>query len=279
MKKIQATLAILTVLGCAACEKDLSSIPIKSGTPVLNVDGWITSRAGGDTIKLTKTADFFNQGKTPVVSGARISLSDDHDHTEELTEVSPGFFVIKQLRATLNYQYLLTIETEGETYQAKTSVSRISPIIDSLTFRYYAEGGGHDSIGYRVKIWGQELSGKGDALRILIKRNGKLQNLPDDLNIYNDDNVEGNYIRGLEMDSFSGYKTGDRISVEEWSLDPAAYNFYNQLKTQVNNGGLFAAVPANVPTNIINVNPASKKVATGYFGASLSVLLPTQTMK
>jgi hypothetical protein len=263
----------------SACEKDLPSVPLRPGTPVLNVDGWITSRQGGDTVKLTKTINFFDQTSSPAVTGAVVTLSDDHGNLEQLQEVRPGLFVIKGLRAILNYKYTLTIQTGGETYKATTSVSRLSPVIDSVTFKYYPKGGDHDSIGYRVKLWGQELAGKGDALRILIKRNGVLLNMADDLNIYNDDNVEGNYIKGLEMNSFAGYKSGDRITVEQWSLDSEAYNFWNQLKTQVTNGGLFAPVPANVPTNVHNVNATSAKVATGYFGASLSDILPTSLLK
>lgn len=277
-KDIILLFAFLTLL-LSACEKSLPSVPLRSGTPVLNVDGWITNREAGDTIRLTKTIDFFDQRNVPPVTGASIMLSDDHQHTEQLEEIAPGVFVIKQLRASSGYKYTLTIQAEGETYRAITSVSRLSPVIDSLSFKYYPEGGDHDSIGYRVKIWGQELTGKGDALRILIKRNGILQNLPDDLNIYNDDNVEGNYVQGLEMNSFTGYKSGDLITVEQWSLDPEAYDFWNQLKTQVDNGGLFAPVPANVPTNVININAVSAKVATGYFGASLSVVLPTVELK
>ncbi|SFO32816.1 protein of unknown function [Chitinophaga sp. YR627] len=279
MRKDIILLFAFLMLLLSACEKSLQSVPLRSGTPVLNVDGWITNREAGDTIRLTKTIDFFDQRSAPPVTGAGILLLDDHQHTEQLEEIAPGVFVIKQIRATSGHKYTLTIQAEGETYRATTSVSRLSPVIDSLTFKYYPEGGDHDSVGYRVKIWGQELTGKGDALRILIKRNGILQNLPDDLNIYNDDNVEGNYVQGLEMNSFTGYKSGDLITVEQWSLDPEAYDFWNQLKTQVDNGGLFAPVPANVPTNVININAASAKVATGYFGASLSVVLPTVELK
>lgn len=262
--------------GCYSCEKDLSSVKLRPGTPVLNVDGWITDRPGGDTIRLTTSADFFNQNATPVVRGAALRLTDNHEGVEELAEVSPGRYVISQLRATQGYTYKLQIQTDGETYTASSSVARISPVIDSLTFVYRTD---KDSVGYRVRIWGQELAGTGDACRIFIYRNNNLQNVPDDLNIYNDDNVEGNYIKGLEMNSSAGFKKGDVIRVEEWSLDPAAYNFYNQLKTQINNGGLFSAIPANIPSNVVNTNPASAKVATGYFGASLSALVPAKTIR
>jgi hypothetical protein len=279
MKKAHLLLFAFLTLLVSACEDDLSSVPLRSGTPVLNVDGWITNREGSDTIKLTKTMDFFDRSAAPAVTGAAVTLADDHEHTEQLEEVRPGVFAIRQLRAVLNYRYTLTVRAEGETYTATTSVSRLSPVIASLSFRYYPEGGDHDSIGYRVKIWGHELAGRGDALRILISRNGVLQHMTGDLNIYNDDNVEGNYIRGLEMNSYTGYDTGDRITVEQWSLDPDAYDFWNQLKIQVDNGGLFAPVPANVPTNVQNVNPASAKVATGYFGASLSHLLPVSIIR
>ncbi|MOA65423.1 hypothetical protein D3C78_1918030 [compost metagenome] len=48
-----------------------------------------------------------------------------------------------------------------------------------------------------------------------------------------------------------------------------AYHFYDELRTQISNGGIFANPPANVRTNVKNVNSSSAKKAVGYFGASL----------
>ncbi|WP_044217603.1 DUF4249 family protein [Chitinophaga pinensis] len=67
-KDIILLFAFLTLV-LNACEKSLPSVPLRSGTPVLNVDGWITDREAGDTIRLTKTIDFFDQHNVPPVTG------------------------------------------------------------------------------------------------------------------------------------------------------------------------------------------------------------------
>ena len=60
------------------------------------------------------------------------------------------------------------------------------------------------------------------------------------------------------------YALNDVVRVEVHSLTADAFLFWQQVRTQVTNGGLFATPPANVPTNIINTNPTGRP-ATGFF--------------
>jgi len=62
------------------------------------------------------------------------------------------------------------------------------------------------------------------------------------------------------------FQVGDRIKIEVCSITEDNYYFYNEMVTQINNGGLFANPPANVRTNVMNRNPGSAKKAVGYFG-------------
>ena len=47
-----------------------------------------------------------------------------------------------------------------------------------------------------------------------------------------------------------------------------AFNFYSQARLELNNAGLFSRPAANIPTNIKNVNAASKLQGAGWFGIS-----------
>lgn len=52
-----------------------------------------------------------------------------------------------------------------------------------------------------------------------------------------------------------------------WSLTEDAFHFWSDVRTQLNNGGLFAVPGSNTRTNVIKKDPSSLDVV-GYFAAS-----------
>jgi hypothetical protein len=67
----------------------------------------------------------------------------------------------------------------------------------------------------------------------------------------------------------------DKIKVELWSISEDQFNFYSQARLELNNAGLFSRPAANIPTNIKNVNPASRLQGAGWFGVSAVSSLET----
>jgi hypothetical protein len=79
--------------------------------------------------------------------------------------------------------------------------------------------------------------------------------------------VDGNYIKEVELHN-KPFSKGDRIRVENWSITAEAYQYYVEMRGQVNNGGLFANVPANIKTNILTLHPDKGMAAVGFFGGA-----------
>jgi hypothetical protein len=126
-----------------------------------------------------------------------------------------------------------------------------------------------DKAGYYVLYYGPEPPGVGDYYRFKVFRNGRLLNRPSDLFVRSDELVDGRYIGAFELNNNRGeeetFDRGDLIRVEMNSI-PRDYFFHlNEIVTQLNNTGLFAAPPANVRTNVRNVVPRSARKAVGYF--------------
>jgi hypothetical protein len=71
------------------------------------------------------------------------------------------------------------------------------------------------------------------------------------------------------------YVEKDKIKVELWSISEDQFNFYSQARLELNNAGLFSRPAANIPTNIKNVNPASRLQGAGWFGVSAVSSLET----
>ena len=64
------------------------------------------------------------------------------------------------------------------------------------------------------------------------------------------------------------YRENDKVRVELLSITEAHFDFWIQLRQELNNAGLFARPAARIPSNINNANPTSTKLASGWFGTS-----------
>lgn len=221
-----------------------------------------------DTVYLFKTQNYFNSNPNPAVSGAQLRLDADNGQTENLIEAQPGKYVISKLRAQNGVTYSLSINYLNMQFNASTLCARSSPRIDSIRFLYLEKGLRVDTSGLYTVLYGQELPGLGDHVRFILYRNGKPANRAADLNILDDKFIDGKYLQKLQVFQRSPFKRGDIVQLQAWSLSLGSYDFYDDLRTQLNNGGIFSKTPVNVRTNIINSN-TNGSLATGYFGSSL----------
>lgn len=253
--------AALLALGVLNSCQDVVSIAIPKGEPLLAVDGAITDQPGPYTVTLTRTAPYFDHGALPRITGAVVRLTDSDGTQEVLREQAPGTYVTSRVQGQIGHGYVLSIKAEGEEYEAVTEIRRTMNI-DSLGQVYRAKNGS-DTAGYRMVYYARELPGRGDYVRFRRFKNGRLLNQPGDLTTSSDQLVDGNY---LHIEFGHPYLLpGDRGTIELNALSADYYAFLNELGQQIDNVGIFANPPANVRTNVKNVNAQSPKVAVGYF--------------
>lgn len=265
MKSCLNLLLIPAALFIGSCQ-DTVKVSVPSTAPVLAVDGWITDRSGGDTITLYKTQTYFDNSRNNVVTGALLSVSSGSKN-EDLKEVLPGKYRVRRIRATQGANITLHINTSGSRYEATTQIARTSPVLDSVKFQYQAKSPIFDTAGYYVYLFGQEIPGIGDYVQIKFYINGVLQNFKEDLNVLSDQFTNGKYLNGFRIAQRSPFKRDQKVWVETWSLSADDYNFYADIRTQINNQGIFSRTPVNVRTNLIALGGAP--AVTGYFGGSL----------
>jgi len=255
-------LAALTSLSLSSC-LDAVDIDIPEGRPILVVEGQITDQATPGWVKLSMTQAYFKDTQAPVVRGATITLTDDQGSRDVLREVSPGLYQGDgTVRGRVGGRYTLTVEADGQTYQADTEIKR-TPEIDSVSVEY-KQGQHFFDDGYYALYNGPELPGVGDYYRFKVFKNGKLFNDPGDLIVRSDELVDGNYIGRVQLND-EPLVRGDKLKVELNAIPRDYFYFLNEMFGQINNVGLFATTPANVRTNIRNVNPSADKPAVGYF--------------
>ncbi|RTQ53471.1 DUF4249 domain-containing protein [Hymenobacter gummosus] len=263
MKRLLYLLPLLLTGLLSSCT-DVVPVELPDPEPQLAVEGNITDQPGPYTIRLTKTGAYFNGEELPAVRGAELLLADNEGHAETLRETAPGLYQTQTMQGKIGNSYVLTIRAEGQEYRAATEIKRI-PHIDGLTQRTKSGEAGWEDGRYAFYN-GPELPGVGDYYRFKIWINGALQNDPDDLTVRADDMVDGRYIGDIELNG-EPLQPGDSVRVQLLSLPQDYFHFLNEMYGQINNVGLFSTPPANVRSNVVNVNAAGPK-AVGYFAGT-----------
>ncbi|WP_020605783.1 DUF4249 domain-containing protein [Spirosoma spitsbergense] len=251
---------------------------LDTGPVQLSVDALLTNQPGSQTIRLTKTAGYFDSNTPPAATSATVTVTDNTGKTYRFIDsTNTGYYVWKPTgKDTLGHigrTYQLTILYGGDTFRSTSKINPVPPI-DSLIFVKRALNPLSTTQGYRAEFYAVDIPKQVDYYRIRFFRNGTLQNKPNNIITSQDGVFGGNssvadgltFIvpirRSINPDSL--YALKDIVKVEVHSLTADAFLFWQQVRTQVTNGGLFATPPANVPTNIINTNPTGRP-ATGFF--------------
>ncbi|QMW02305.1 DUF4249 domain-containing protein [Spirosoma foliorum] len=275
------SLLAVAILSLDSCTTVIDA-QLDTGPVHLSVQGILTNQPGSQTIILTQTAAYFDSSTPPAATSATVTVTDDAGKTYRFLDAkNTGYYVWqptgKDTLGHIGRTYQLTIGYQGETYRASSKVNPVPPI-DSIIFVKRKRSPLSKIEGYRAEFYANDIPNETDYYRVRFFRNGELQNKPNNIITSQDGGFRGNnngvtdgltFIvpirRAINPDSL--YALNDNVTVELHSLTLEAINFWQQTRTQITNGGLFATPPVNVPTNIINDNASGRK-ATGFFMTS-----------
>lgn len=283
MKKQFFRLSILAAIiaGFSSCE-DKIDLDIPKGTSYPVMDAWITDEPGTQVIRFTKSVPYTQQGASPFISDAKITLYDETNGN-----VYPFVFKDSVYLCTPAWDagigqpghiYRLRVEYDANVYEAMDTVRRVTTI-ERLEYQFKKKGqDGVREEGYYVRMFATDEAGATDYSWIRSYRN-----TTDNLNIMEDvfaidggysenlsDGQEWTQAMGESINNYDHpYKSGDLAIVKLRSLSYPSYFFVTSVQTQINSGGLFSTVLANVGTNLKNVTEGGGKgKILGWFGAS-----------
>ena len=275
-----------------SCEDKINPA-LEYADPVLVVDAWINDRPEPQVISLTMTQPYFENVLPSGLSGAIVTVSDDHGNTYTFTEddKKSGSYVWKpatgEIFGTVGYHYTLHVDLNGEKYEAVSRMGRV-PTIDSISFDKDKRTGTSDII-VRGEFWATDPQGAGDTYWIRTYKNGVRLDKPSEIVVAYDAGFSAGGLtdgvmfitpirRGVNArdkdaagKALSPIVAGDSIHVQIHSVSLAAFNFLNQVKIQTDRPGgfqeLFSKPLSNVSTNVVNLNP-NGKAAVGFFNVS-----------
>ena len=238
----------------SGCEKVIE-VDLNDANPAIVIEANITNSAKLVEVKISKTASYFGTDSIDMVSDAVVTIENDAGNKVILFEVKKGIYRTWNLFPMPGRTYKIMIEAEGNTYKAE-SVLNYPVEIESLK-QEYNDGFGFLKKGYNVNLYFHDPKEAKNYYRLKIYVNGKLDQNDTDYIIFNDQNMNGQYIElKIRRNIFD---VGDSVTYELISLDEGAYEYFNSLQELVNvNPG--SAAPSNPVSNFSNG-------ALGYFSA------------
>jgi hypothetical protein len=257
--RVRLIALIWIVVGLTACEKtvllDLDQAPSK-----IVIEGLVTNKAGYQFVKISRTGKFYDTGKTPRVTNAWVTVTDDDAnefvfvHNPNSHPDSAGYYLPEvSFIGEVGKTYKLLVDVEGVAFTAQDKLFPVTTM-DSLKFYVNSNEYSDPKIKnrfYELRMYAKEPQETNDFYLFKFFRN-------DTLNLYNpsdiyftDDKTLGEKISGVPSPVY--YQLGDSARVEVYSLSRTGFVFYNDLYNLINNdGGMFSPPPANARTNLSN---------------------------
>lgn len=291
---------VLSLLGFSVATGCIDPLnPNLGETPsTLVVDGLLTNGPGPHEVKLSRASAFEQSlsGIDAPVSDARVIIQDDAGNEVRLTEANPkahpGVYVTSEgtLVGTVGRTYTLRITLpDGSTYASSPERMRPVPALDTLIIRPtdQPEGGlevlaGFDESEKSGQFYRWDLNSVA-AIGILVSpqcdppnrlvdfcfsRNSRTSAI---VNVTNDRLINGQYvlrpIRTFQPES-RALRLPHAMQVQQQSLTPEAYEFWNAIREQIeNNGTTFSNPPARIEGNVRNPTDLTD-IALGFFQVS-----------
>ncbi|MBO0932772.1 DUF4249 domain-containing protein [Fibrella aquatilis] len=276
---LKLAVVLISLWGLMGCETIIDA-NIASGPTQLAVDAWLTDQPGQQRITLTQTANYFNNGPSTPATSASVVVGDNTGRTFAFTDPdNDGVYTWKpaSTRDTtrlgiIGRTYTLGIQYQGNTYVSVAQMPRTTSI-DSLIFRKKTITPVSKEEGYRSEFYATDPAGAIDYYYLRYYRNGVLQNRPQDISLAYDGAFRGSantdglmFIRPIRqsLNPEKLFALNDTMRIEMRTMTAEGYLFWELLRAQLQNAGLFATPPANVPSNIRNTNAAGP-AAVGFF--------------
>lgn len=242
-----------------SCEENFK-LDLKQTESKIVIEGLVTDNAKLQSVRITKTSDFYSVGASPKVTNAKVTVSDDAGNTINFIHNprnhpdSAGTYIPEvSFAGQIGRTYSLKTEVDGKVYEATDKLVNVLPIdsleteIDPREFKKPAKTGKY----YEVLMFAREDQSVKNFYLFKFYRNDSLT-YDNDTDIYfSDDEILAENINGVPAPIY--YGKGDKARVEIYSLSNVGFMYYNDLVTLLNNdSGMFSPIPATPRTNMTN---------------------------
>jgi len=240
----------LSTLLLTSCQ-DVIDIDLRDADRKYVVEGRVVQGVDSVLVRVSRTTSFFETTGPEAITDADVVLTMPDGTERVLDHVSGGYYKAMDIDAQPNATYRLTVNVGGETFTASSYMPE--PVsIDSLTYLPVQNFFGPPPAGppkFNVFLNFQDPQSR-NYYRAVYARNGNEQDNLGDIQLFDDELTNGNYI---EIPIFNQeYKLGDTAYVALQTMDADAYTFLETFisAASADAGSPFSAAPDNPITNI-----------------------------
>ncbi|MBL7932547.1 MAG: DUF4249 domain-containing protein [Bacteroidia bacterium] len=270
---------IFTALLFSSCE-DTIQVKLDEGSKLYVIDAFMSRYYNFQSIRVTYSMPYLENADPEPVTNAQVRFHDlKRNKHYDFIYTKDGKYVVSIEGNVLGGfgetgdQYRLDVIIDGITYSATTTVPRLAKI-DSISQTLYTK----DIVGnylrpfYLCTLWAKDKADQNpdyywikdqrtdtSYINVCIDGNAGIVRNPGSDSIY--------FSAPFNMLGLLKYYPGTYCNVEVHSITRDTYYFLVQARDQVNNGGMFAKTPQNVPTNFVTPADAKTK-AVGWFSVS-----------
>lgn len=261
MKNIFYLLCLFTLVSC----EDVIDLDLPTAQSKLVIDAsikWQKGTTGNEqTIKLSTTTGFYDS-VIPTVSGATVFVTNSSNTVFTFTEspTNAGEYVCIDFVPTINENYTLTVQLNGETYTA-TEKLFATPTIENIE-QTTVQGFGGDEI--QVKFFYQD-NGLEDNNYLIGFKYSEVA-FPE-FGALKDEFFQGNQMFGFYTNP--DLKSGDELFMRLQGISLRYFTYMDKIISIAGStgGSPFSTPPATVRGNIVN-QTNSKNYPLGYFNLS-----------
>lgn len=269
-------------MGLMSCE-DKIDLELDNGRNQYVIDAFVDSDSTLQTIRITRSAEYFLNQPTPGVQSASVKIIGPSQTEYVFQDKGDGNYTYDPKSGglgsldSIEYNYQLLVELDGEVY---SSFSRLNPVpvIEFMDYEFVDDEPGEEP-GYYAEFYAVDFAGRNDFYWIKAFKNGA-PIVPNDPTAYQ--LSQNAAFSGFGADGFpfilplraginneeEPFELGDTSSVELYSINEDVWNYLIQLATQANNDGLFATPTANIRSNITDLNGNLQDEVLGVFSLS-----------
>ena len=230
--------------------------------------GYITTDAKQHSIRITRSAGYFTEDSPAGVSGAAVTISDDAGNVFYLDEnpEDPGLYqTADDVRGEEGKTYTLDVQANAQHYRASAHMIHLNDI-DSVQLQTSA----FSENLVEVRVFAD--FPKENHYNIFVSVNDSLRN-----STINRFRVTSNFNSGMSCyvlrkspddddENNNRLRPGDKVTVTINAISEEYATFISTAQTELNgNIPIFSGPPANVPSNIREVN--TQTLALGFFTA------------
>lgn len=269
MTRLRNILVFVCFIGSSFACQELIELDLAQSEPKIVIEGVFTDAEGPHKIKVSKTINYYDTGKTPPVTDAVVQLFDSAENLLSTFVYNPEdstYMSSESLKGEVGKTYIVKIEADGDIYQSEGAILR-NATLDSL---YYLSAEQLEQLGQPVFGEGYFLFANGNLNRtgvqyfkLQLEVNDTLKNSRSDLaNSILSSEFFGSEFQGLPIPG--SYEKDDTVSLKLFSLDEPVYDYYIEfINLLFNDGGVFSPPPVNATSNVFNVT-TPEKFPLGY---------------